>query len=159
MEKEKTMFKVIEVPNSGKKDWDGGAWCLVWVYSEKGNFLLKGFYKECRNYLTNSKNKCWAIFNLYHSKIALTDQIRSYRRPSAIPGYRTIHTTFNCDFKVHDPGISRIPQSPSSYRRRPKGKNSSEYKYTIYTNNYSDKIQVKRLPNRFVDFSKESKQS
>lgn len=153
MEKEKTLFKVIEVPSSGKKSWDYGAWCMVWVYSEKGNFLLKGFYKECKNYLTNSELKCWAIFNLYHSKVVLTDQFYSYRKPSPIPGYRTITFTFNCDFSISAPSISRLPHSPSSYRKPAKGKKSSDYKFTVYLKNYSDKIQVKRLPNRFVNFS------
>ena len=40
------MEKEILVESSGVKGWYGGAYTLVFVYSEHGNFVLKGYMKE-----------------------------------------------------------------------------------------------------------------
>ena len=49
--KTKTLIKEILVPASGKSTMFGGAWCIVFVTSENGNFVLKGYMKECEEYI------------------------------------------------------------------------------------------------------------
>lgn len=128
-------FEVIEVPASGKKNWFKGAWCLVWVYSNEGNFLLKGFRGECKEYIKERQWKCWAIFNLYHTK---KDTLLSSRGDS----FRTLYETFNVRFDIHKP----------DYKSR-RNKRSMDYKFRIYeTGNYKNSFYVKRLPTQFVNF-------
>jgi len=45
-------YPEIEVPASGEATWMGGAYVLCFVYSKyNGNFVLKGYYKEVKEYL------------------------------------------------------------------------------------------------------------
>ena len=55
--KNKEWIDVREIPASGKRQWMGGAYTLAFVYSNKGNFLLKGYHNEIREYLENLKAK------------------------------------------------------------------------------------------------------
>lgn len=124
----KKEFEVIEVPSSGKKGWYEGAWCLVFVYSSKGNFLLKGFRKECVEYIKSKNWKCWAVFNLYPNYL----------------GRRTIISTFNCDFEISQPFLIS------------KKRKSEDYKFRIYSKgNWENGIYIKRLPKKFVNFKVE----
>jgi hypothetical protein len=125
MGNKKENFEVIEVPASGKRDWFGGAWCLVWVYSKSGNFLLKGYRNECEDYIKSKGWSCWAIYNLYGRY-----------------GHRTVLLTYNCDFEISNPS------------RMSKKKTSEDFKYKIYRKgNYRGAINVKRLPKVFVNFN------
>jgi len=118
-------LEVIEVPASGKTTRIGGAWCLVFVYSTSGNFLLKGYIKECEEYIESKGWKCWAIFKLYYQK-------RS----------RTIIRTYKCGFEIREPFLLD------------KKRTSKDYKFVIYQkNNYDDRIYIKRLPGKFVNFN------
>ena len=50
--KRKKLYNVIDVPASGRSDWSGGARTLAFVYSKKnGNFVLRGYYEEVKEYL------------------------------------------------------------------------------------------------------------
>lgn len=130
-------FPIIEVTPSGKSGWMGGAWCLVWVYSTEGNFLLKGFIKECEKYIEDKGWKCWAIFNLYH-----TSAVPFYKSHKKGQNYRTIIRTYKCGFDISQP--SRID----------KKKSSNDFKFRIYQNgNWRNSIFVKRLPSQFVNFN------
>ncbi len=129
-------FPVIEVTPSGKSNWSGGAWCLVWVYSTQGNFLLKGFINECEKYIEDQGWKCWAIFNLYHtSKTYNFSGRKDYN-------YRTIIRTYKCDFSIAEPS------------RHDKKKTAESFKFKIYSSgNWRDAIRIKRLPGQFVNFN------
>jgi hypothetical protein len=130
-------FPVIEIAPSGKPSWMGGAWCLVWVYSTEGNFLLKGFREECENYIVEKGWKCWAIYNLYHTKA-----VPFYKIGKPGENYRTIISTYKCGFEISKP--SRID----------KKKSSQDFKYRIYEKgNWRNSIFVKRLPTQFVNFN------
>lgn len=119
----KSNFEVIEVSPSGKKGWHRGAWCLTWVYSSKGNFLIKGYIQETEDYIKNKNLKCWAIFDLYY---------KGHKR--------TIIKTYNCDFEICSPYGS-------------KRKKSIDWKYSIYKRgSFKEAINIKRLPSRFVNF-------
>lgn len=127
-------FTVIEVPNSNKTNWFGGAWCLVYVYSTKGNFLLKGYRKECKDYIKSKNWKCWAVFNLYCNK-----------------KHRTIIETFNCSFSIHPP----ILDFKKGKTIKGKKINKVDYKFRLYfIDDYENKnaLWLKRLPNKFVNF-------
>lgn len=58
-------FKEIEVPASGKNGWAGGAYTMAFVYSNKGNFVVKGFFEEVKNFLKKKKNEGWKYFANY----------------------------------------------------------------------------------------------
>lgn len=62
----KKELEVIEVPASGNPDWSGGAYCLVFVYSKyKGNFVLKGYRKEVKEYLEKNYTHYFANYTLW----------------------------------------------------------------------------------------------
>jgi hypothetical protein len=133
----KKEFEVVEVSPSGKSGWSGGAWCLVWVFSTEGNFLLKGFIKECEKYIEQKGWKCWAIFNLYHTKT-----VPFYKKDKKGENFRTIIKVYKCDFEISEPTISR------------RNKSSKDFKYKIYKKgNWKNAILVKRLPQQFVNFN------
>ena len=128
--KKKEELQVIEIPASGKSKWMGGAWCLVFVYSNKGNFLLKGFIQECEDYIKSEKLKCWAFFQLHHGK--------SYPYGDK---FRTIIRTFGVNFEVSAPYSSG------------KRKTHKDWKYSVYEKgNWKNKIYIKRLPKVFREF-------
>ncbi len=129
--KNKKDFPVIEVPASGKSEWYGGAWCLVFVYSNKGNFLLKGFNKECEEYIKDQNWKCWAIFQLHHGK----------SMPYSHEKFRSIIKTFGVKFSIFSPS------------RGNKRKSHKDWKYKVYEyGNYKNHIYIKRLPTVFREF-------
>lgn len=48
-------YPVIVIPNSGEKTWIGGAYCIFFVYSKyNGNFVVKGYSNEVKDYLKNN---------------------------------------------------------------------------------------------------------
>lgn len=55
-------YQKITVPNSGKSGWSGGARVLVFVYSNKGNFVLEGYWKECMDELKKYKTLGYKYF-------------------------------------------------------------------------------------------------
>lgn len=64
------MKDIITVPDSGLKDWSGGARTFAFVYSNKGNFIVKGYYNEVDQYLENLTRKGYkwfANFTLWYS--------------------------------------------------------------------------------------------
>lgn len=136
-EKQRAKFPVIEVPASGNKGWGGGAWCIVWVYTTNGNFLLKGFYSDCQDFIKSQGWKCWAIFNLYHGK--KRDDMSWWRRPPINPGYRTIIKTFKCEFDIGSPYQDAKKNKDNKFRIWPSGTGLKA-------------LYLKRLPQQFVDF-------
>jgi len=144
IQKPKQEFPVIEVKASGNPEWMGGAWCLVWVYTTNGNFLLKGFRKECKEYIKEKGWKCWAVFNLYHGKAL--EKFPYYRRPPAEPGYRTIIETFKCDFNIYSPYIT------TTERMR-----KEDYRFSVHPKGDKKSLKLKRLPKQFIDFDFEDR--
>ena len=60
---EKKIWKnVIEIEPDSKKGWSGGAYTLAYVYSNKGNFLVKGYIREVEEYLKTLKQKGYKYF-------------------------------------------------------------------------------------------------
>jgi hypothetical protein len=129
--KKKEELPIIEVPASGKRNWGGGAWCLVFVYSNKGNFLLKGYFQECQEYIKEQNYKCWAIFQLHHGK----------SHPYSKDKFRRIIKTYGVNFDIY---------GPSSIGKR---KSHKDWKFTVWEKgNSKNKIYIKRLPKVFREF-------
>jgi hypothetical protein len=61
----KKQFDVIEVPKSGKPQWYGGAYTLAFVYSPKGNFLVKGYMREIEEYLDKRFGRYFVRYTMY----------------------------------------------------------------------------------------------
>jgi hypothetical protein len=137
---DKNKFPVIEVEPSGKPNWSGGAWCLAWTYTEKGNFLLKGFYGDIQDYIKQKGWKCWSVINLYHTNSKY--KFAYYRRPFG--NYRTTIKTFKCDFFIISPSLNQRKMKPRDYRFKVNPENS-------YSRGLKGLV-LKRLPNQFVEF-------
>lgn len=61
-------WKIIEVKSSGIRSWYGGAYVTAFVYSDNGNFILKGFYKEVKIYLRSLGYKYFVNYTLWYKK-------------------------------------------------------------------------------------------
>jgi hypothetical protein len=60
-------YPVINVPSSGKHSWSGGAYTLCFVYSKfNGNFVLKGYYDEVKEYLKKNYTHYFYNMSLWH---------------------------------------------------------------------------------------------
>lgn len=59
----------IIVPPSGNKGWSGGAYTVALVYSNKGNFVIKGYIGDFRNNIHTliGTAKYFVVFLLYPS--------------------------------------------------------------------------------------------
>ena len=53
----KTWKNEVILEPDGKSGMLGGAWCTSFVYSNKGNFLIKGYLRETQKYLEGLKSK------------------------------------------------------------------------------------------------------
>jgi hypothetical protein len=60
-------YPVVVVPASGKREWIGGGYCLCFVYSKyNGNFVLKGYYREVKEYLKKNYTHYFYNMSLWH---------------------------------------------------------------------------------------------
>lgn len=48
---DKTKLPEEEIAADGRRRWGGGAWVIAFVYSNRGNFVLKGYHYEVENHL------------------------------------------------------------------------------------------------------------
>jgi hypothetical protein len=120
----KNTFKVIEVPNAGRSGWGLGAYCLTFVYSPKGNFLVKGYYAESNVFIEGH-------FDRYF-----------YRRVMYRKG--TSRTTFSfsdaCSLRIKSPRLKK-----SGYCNR-----FVVQPYTYEENQNAIKLQFKRFPTKWI---------
>lgn len=70
------IFQIIVAQNDGVKNWRGGAYCYAFVYSNKGNILVKGYYAEVSRYVKKLKEKGYKYFVNY--TLFFTDYILKY---------------------------------------------------------------------------------
>ena len=64
-------YPVIEIPADGKSGMNGGAYCLCFVYSKyDGNFVLKGYMREVKEYLKKSYTHYFYNLTLWHNGIS-----------------------------------------------------------------------------------------
>lgn len=70
------MLKEITAPKLSKKCWINGGWCMTFVYSNKGNFIVKGFSGDVDIVLDELKSKGYRFF--YNRVIFCNNTKRSY---------------------------------------------------------------------------------
>jgi hypothetical protein len=59
-------YKIVDIPASGKRGMDGGAFCLCFVYSKNnGNFVLRGYMREVQEYLKKNYTYYFCNFSLW----------------------------------------------------------------------------------------------
>ena len=61
----KTKFTEVIVPPNNNRNWMGGAYTLAFVYSNKGNFLVKGYLDEVRDYVKKNYKKYFVNYSLW----------------------------------------------------------------------------------------------
>jgi len=67
---QKKKYKEIYIDADGESTMAGGAWSICFVYSNQGNFILKGYLRECREFLSKAERdrglKYIVCQSLYH---------------------------------------------------------------------------------------------
>lgn len=124
-------LKVIEVPSSGNKDWYGGAYCIVFVYSKyNGNFILKGYRDEVSKYLSNNYTHYFANYTLWYKK-----------------QFRTIWVFWKSNYYICVP--DRHKQKPSYFNKTPR---KPEYKWVLtnFSKENNIKLKFRRFPKRWI---------
>jgi len=124
-------YPVIEVPASGPGGWGEGAYCLCFVYSKyKGNFVLKGYYREVKEYLKKNYTHYFYNMSLWHKGFS-----------------RDIWGFWKKDIGIFEAGI----------HGRKKGKKTQVRPYSCsYEDRLSDEeikektFNFKRLPKRWI---------
>ena len=130
----------IEIPASGKPKWSGGAWTITFVYSNRGNFVLKGFYKETQDWLEKEKSKGLKYFcnhALYGGTNWISDKTQS----------RNIWSTYNRCIRIYEPS-----------------KSDKKWRVVIYDGPSwnADRVKemtFKRLPNKWISEFEYNKQT
>lgn len=124
---------VINIEKSGKPDWYGGAFTIAFVYSNKGNYVLKGYYKEVKTELekrVSHGEKYFVCITLWQKGIC-----------------RTIYDFYKKDVYLYE---------PTKYKKRSKKSVNKfdENKFRIgYYGDYERLKKYKsfkRLPNRWI---------
>jgi len=124
-------YPVIEVPAAGKSCWSEGAYCLCFVYSKyKGNFVLKGYYREVKEYLKKNYTHYFYNMSLWHKGFN-----------------RNIWHFWKKDIGIFDVSI----------RERKRGKKTQVRPYSCsYENKFTEEeiksktFYFKRLPKRWI---------
>lgn len=62
MRKSNKNLPIVILENDNIKDWTGGSYCITFVYSNKGNFIVKGYFRETRKYLNELKERNYKFF-------------------------------------------------------------------------------------------------
>lgn len=138
-----TQYPVIEVPASGKRTWIGGAYTLAFVYSKRGNFLIKGYYDEVKDYVKKNFTHYFVNYSLRHDK-------------SKYGGHRDIWDFWKKEIGIFAPDHDK---SMSKYRNIHKWQ-VKEYGYLTPDEEKKMGInkpsfEFKRLPKRWIpDFDK-----
>ena len=58
-------MKIIEVDKVTKRCWAGGAWTFAFIYSNKGNFIAKGYMADIQEHLKRMGCKYFGNFVMY----------------------------------------------------------------------------------------------
>ena len=142
----KREWPVTEIIPSGIPGWDGGAFTIAFVYSNKGNFIVKGYYKEVTNHLLKligNGYRFFVNFSLRHTS--------SYRIKT---GHRDIWKIWN-EMLPYDNDQNRygLYLCMRDYRKSPYG--LSCYKWVIRKNSSDSErskiiFSFKRMPNRWL---------
>lgn len=90
-----TKLPEILVPASGVPNWDGGAWSISFVVSNRGNFVMKGFYGETTAELSRMAREEGLKAVVFHDLHGKTGKwMRGVLK-------RTIHRSYGVDLQVY----------------------------------------------------------
>lgn len=118
-------MKEIIVPKVSRPCWENGAFTIAFVYSNQGNFVLKGYFGDIEEYLKNIPNiKYFARFNFYPNS----------------SGKRGYWRTNNSNVCISSPSLNPKRKSYISY----------PYHFRINNRNIGKDFKLKRMPNRYI---------
>ena len=122
--KTKKQLEVITVPNDGVPKFYGGAFVLAFVYSDKGNFLVKGYSHEVDKYLKAHFARYFVRYTMHHK-----GEQRSW-----------FHFGDKCNLAIDEPNLKRS-DFHRKYRVRPYG-----YEHNLM----AVQLTFKRFPTRWI---------
>ena len=118
-------MKEVIVPKISKPCWENGAFTIAFVYSNQGNFVLKGYNGDIHEYLKNIPNiKYFARFNFYPN----------------LSGSRGYWETNIDKVYISSPNLNPKKKSFISY----------PYHFRIRNVHTGKEFKLKRMPNRYI---------
>lgn len=127
---DKEIKDVREIPATGKPNWGGGAYTIAFVYSNKGNFIVKGYLKEIRDYLNVEISK--------GLKFIVNYTLWSKNPYTGSKHHRDIWNSSNNNVSVFEPDY------------KVKDKEFRRYKWKIVNYNNDKELEFKRFPKRWI---------
>jgi len=143
METKKHWKDVRIIPADGKPRWSDGAYCLAFVYSNKGNFLVKGYLREVKKYLETLKQQGYKYF----ANLSMWGGMKRYRDMYlALAGMSNITTPFD-GLKQHRSYWTFWKDK--YYISEPSETNKGKWTFRKWDVN-EHIIQFKRLPKKWI---------
>ena len=133
--KDKKWKDIREIPASGKRGWMGGAYTIAFVYSNKGNFMVKGYMKEVDDYLTKLRSKGY--------KYIINRTLWSTEPWSNKKQHRDIWSASSDDTYVHEPDYKCRIKKERVFKWK-------IYRYSKENSNIEAEITLKRFPKRWI---------
>lgn len=137
MRKTNKNLPITILENSNVPSYEGGAYCTTFVYSNKGNFVVKGYYKETKKYLLELRERNYKYF----CNIVLHNGFRSRNMWMF---YKDNYVIYEC--KKPSTGEYRNNSQRHSRRWLIQSKDTTNT-YTIYVTIFS----FKRKPNSWLN--------
>ena len=106
--KETNWKDVREIPATGKKGWSNGAYTIAFVYSNKGNFILKGYYGEVSEHLQKLKDRGYKF--IVNKTLWSTDAWTDKKQ------FRNIWAASSNSTYVYEPDYSRRDKKSRTYK-------------------------------------------
>lgn len=125
----KEIKNIVTLPPDGKKGWGYGAYTIAFVYSNKGNFLVKGFLREVKEYLQKLVTQGYKYFVRY--SLWQTGKERGYWR------------FYIEDYYISSPSRNNLGKNPKKWRK---------YEVRKWNGGSLNPImEFKRLPNMWIE--------
>lgn len=123
----KKELKTIIIPSSGIRRWGGGVYTLSFVYSKyNGNFLVKGFYGDVKEYLEKNYTHYFVNHSLWFEGT-----------------HRDIWSFWLDKFYILEPSRRRLGESKPRYKWVVSN-------YSFESSHEPIKIYFRRLPKRWI---------
>ena len=129
----------IKVRPSGKSSWYGGAYTIAFVYSNKGNFIVKGYIAEVEEYLKSLHDKGYKYF--------VNFSLWSRNEFSNTKQHRNIWKFWNKDYSIYEPQKKRVSKRDKEHNRN-KWRISKYFSWNKSENDIE--LIFKRLPKRWI---------
>ena len=140
--KQNKNLPVSEIKADGRSGMWGGAYTIAFVYSNKGNFVVKGYYREVQKHLDELKQKGYKYFvnfTLWKSKDNYGFPVKEKHRDIWSFYKDNIHITHPKD------------NYSLEYRRGRRRRNYQGRKWNVKSNTTHVEFAFKRMPNRWIE--------